>query len=174
MRKFLKFLINKKFQSLGMSSFNCAQKMFTQIPKYSVTRNVSQSPSIYLISRTIKIPARYELLKQAASDRLLLNWFNDALGKAKNAILENWESAGLRKSRKTVDSDRRSATAKARKEFDQLSRTKNKAQRHLAENWDTIRRANSKNNQNLVDSIKKSATSTVDEVSKSVKEKGMT
>lgn len=184
-----------------MTSLNCAQKMFAQVPKYLVTRNLNR-----ISSRTIKIPARYELLKQAASDRLLLNWFSNAWDKTKNTILDNWESAGLIKKRKPSTEGRKSATTTIRKGFrssktdttvsqnaskelaekelldkgskvtssvDELSKAKNKFQRQLAENWDAIKQANSKANQNLVDDVKKSATSTIDEVSKSVKEQGI-
>lgn len=183
-----------------MTSLNCAQKIFVRIPKHLVATNVNP-----ISSRTIRIPARYELLKQAASERLLLNWFNEAWGKTKNAILDNWESAGLKKSRKPVDKDRKSGNvsrysrtdksvspnkpqdfaAKTPKNVldkvkenvtssvDELAKAKNKSQRQLAENWDTIRQANSKKTKNLTDDIRKSATSTVDEVSKSVKEKGI-
>lgn len=56
---------------------------------------------------------------------------------------------------------------------DDTSKTKNKAQRELAENWDAIRRANITKGRALVDDIRKSATSTVDDVSKSLKEKGI-
>lgn len=155
-----------------------------------MAKNANQISSFYLNSRSIKIPARYELLKQAASDRLLLNWINDAWGKTKNAILDNWESAGLRKKRKPEDPSRKrvgktgKTSSNVSKELDSKSEkdsdegknvttpARNKSQRQLAEDWGVIQRANVENNQIIVDDIGKSAKSTIDGVSKLLKEKG--
>lgn len=176
--------------------------MFVQGPKRLVARNVNQ-----IASRTIKIPARHELLRQAAADRLLLNWFNDTWGKTKNTILDNWESAGLIKKRKPVDNNRKSAAAtiseaskfdwkdklvsqnetkepfpskteelldevkNLKSQVDELSKARNKSQRHIAENWEAIKNANSKSN--LLDNVRNTAKTTIDEVSKLLKKKGM-
>lgn len=167
-----------------MTSFNSLQKIVLEAPKYLIAKNVN-----YLTYRTFKLPSRYELLKQAASERYHLNWFNDAWGKTKKTIIENWEEAkqaSLKKNKKLVDDASntggeisrklKSATNKVVSQnesaADDISQAKNKAQRELAENWDAIRRANSKKNKQIVDDIKESVTSTVEDVSKLVKEKG--
>lgn len=162
----------------------CSKKLFVEAPKcVLVARKMNLNPTNSRPLRTIKLPARYELLKQAATDRLLLNWFGNAWGKTKNQILENWESAGLTKNRKAADEGRTAIGGALRKSTeemksqtkemgDELAKAKNKAQRQLAENWDAIRQANSKTSQTIVDSVKESATSKVEDASKSAKQTG--
>ncbi len=170
-----------------MTSLSIAQNMINRVPKYIVASSLNAISSIH--SRTLKIPARYDLLRQAASDRLLLNWFDSAWRNTKNKILDNWESAGLIKKRAPTDDYRKSGTtsinkgSKSDKEhsdkakndsaLDEIAKAKNKAQRHLAEDWDAVNRVNSRTNEKLLDNVKERTTSTIDDLSKSVKEKGL-
>lgn len=154
--------------------------MIALIPKYSVAENCNQIPLIHLPSRRIDMPAPSLDRSAQASDRLLLSWYGSAWNRTKNMILDNWESAGLIKKRKPNDENRENTAAtnvgrgdRPPSPTDEIAKAKNKAQRHLAENWDVIRQANAKTNQSLVDNAKKSATTTIDELSKSVKETGM-
>lgn len=191
MQKFLSATQISIISIVSMTWFRSAQKVFVQVPQCLVAVNVNQVPS-----RTIKIPARYELLKQAAADRLLLNWFSDAWGKTKNTIFDNWESAGLIKKRKPVEDIRKSAAVSERSAFlwtdkavskniskepevsnvtsslDERPKARNKSQRQIADDWEAIKNANSENNKNLVDNVRYSAKTTIDEASKLLKERG--
>ncbi|KAG4076677.1 hypothetical protein HA402_001964 [Bradysia odoriphaga] len=151
-----------------MNSLSCAQKMIALAPKYRLARNISQIPAIYFPSQISTPPPNPST---QAADQLLFSWYDSAWNKTKNMVLDNWESAGLIKRRKPKDENRKSAAAtNVSSPADELQKAKNKAQRHLAENWDAIRQANAVTSRSLVDNAKEGATKTIDELSKSTKE----
>lgn len=182
---FLEFKLNSIFHnackipvvfslnSRAMNSLSCAKKLIPLVSKYSVARHTNEIPSIYF-------PAERNRIAQAPLtqvDRLHLSWFESTWKKTKNMVLDNWESAGLIKRRKSDDENRKSGAGSNVSQDDNtelpendISKAKNKAQRHLAENWDAIKQANAKTNRSFVDYGKENAT--IDELSKSAKETG--
>ncbi|XP_037043660.1 uncharacterized protein LOC119079706 [Bradysia coprophila] len=156
-----------------MNSLSFAQKMIALNPKYRVARSINQIPAIYVPSQ---IPTPLPNPSTQAADRLLLSWFGSAWNKTKNMVLDNWESAGLRKKRTPKDENRKSAAAtnvnrddNVSSPVDELAQTKNKAKKRLVENWDAIREANAITSRRFVDNAKEDATKTINELSKSTK-----